>query len=247
MSKRLFGSKEKEEINKIDSGPQEEPAPPTPPTPPPEPAVEIDPEDLKEVLSEITEFLNDVGLTDDDIVEASKGFGARSPEIPKYGSPGDYLVSAYTEDMFSAPMYADHHDLSDFQDHKRHIIHLLMAYSKRGMVVPMKTIDLDLLEYDLQPTLGSFGVHIDFSPHKYEESFQITIHKGDFIRTADVDQSTGEKNIDDKLDIIQHLIVDFGLIYIHMGGFRYFLFEREHLAAVRNKYGDFFDEVVNRP
>lgn len=251
MFKRLFGSKNKEDIVKPDTGPLDEvtpstpptlPTPITPPSPPPEPTVEIDPKEVKEVLADITGFLNDVGLNDEDIVEAARACGGSSPRVPEFGSPGDYIVSAF-RNMFRE-------DLPTIQDNKHELIHELMSASRLGMDVDRKTFDEDLLEKNLQPALGSFGVDIDFSPHDYGESFQITVRRGDLERTAEVDQSTKEMQIYEKMNIIHNLIVDFGLIYLYMdtgGGenSQYFLFEIEHLASVREKYGEFFDRVVD--
>lgn len=252
MFKRMFGSEKKEEVDKIDTGPSEEPSPPTPstppspstqpppPSPPPEPTVEIDPEEIEEVLAEIIVFLNDIGLDDDDIIDAASVAGGFHP-VTEYGSPGESIVSFYNKRF--------REDLSAIQGYKYIMIHRLMANSRLGMLLEWKGFDEDLLDACLKPTLGSFGVDIDFSDHEYDKSFQISVRKGNLERVADVDQSSGLLYLDNKMDIINNLIDDFGLIYLDIdntgGDFcQYFLFENEHLAAIRIKYGDFFEEVL---
>ncbi len=248
MFKKLF-KKGPEETPPTDGQVPPAPAPPqqappvSPPAPgPAEPPAEVSPEAINATLDEVIAFLKDVGLNEADIIDATSCITDEPDESAHYEPPKGHIMGVY-RDMFSE-------DLVELEENKHGLIHQLLACSKIGMDVDRKWEDEGLLE-GLRTELEPFGVAIDFSPHEYEQSFKITVRRGDVERTADVDQSGGEMFITEKMDLVNGLLRDFGLSYVEMdsGGenAQYFLMEDEHMQALSDKYGDFLEQVINTP
>jgi hypothetical protein len=207
-------------------------------------SLEIDVRDLQKLASQINEFLRDIGLEKGDILDAWHFIGGNEDLANRYGTPVSYLVTAYW-DIHSRD------SLSEIFQYEHHLILCLMLNSSMGFDCDWKTFDEDLLEGALRRALYSFGVDIEFSNHGYDEDFTITVSRGDLVRTADVDQSNKDWYLSDKMEVVADLVADFGLVYLDLSvksdpSVRYFLFEKENLRSVREKYGQSFDEALTK-
>lgn len=263
MFKRLFGSKKKDEPGTTKEKPPKQEYPKLAIMPSEETygepprgmkfdipishrdlSLEIDPEKLEKLSSQITEFLMDVGLDQDEIVDAWHAIGGDNGLEDEYGTSVSYLATAYW-DLYPKD------SLSMILQREHRIMWELMVSSRLGFTCELKEFDSEFLESALRPSLSSFGVKVDFSDHAWEEDYTITFSKGELIRTTEVDHSVDEGNTSDKMELIASLVRDFGFVYLDLSVranpfISYFLFEEENLKYIRKKYGKSFDEALRK-
>lgn len=190
-------------------------------------------------INEIVTILKDFGLNNQDIINVIKHELGYSDYLIKKEDPRDY-ITAYYDDAYNR-------DFSEIISNKYWVAHDILKLSKIGINSDISYDDETALMY-INNNLKIHGLTANFSPHDWDEKFQISIGNETRNFSADFNYSTDYHDMRKLINTINLLLRNFDLIYLDAdsGGddYTFLLLEVNRYEQLRNKYKHELNKIL---
>lgn len=191
-------------------------------------------------VDEIITILKDFGLDERDIIETIKNIGDYSKSLITKEEPRDYIIAHHN---------ALYGNISELGSNRYNVAHDILKWSKIGLYSDWKYDDESAL-WKINNNLKIHGLKVNFSTHKWDEDFKITIGNGNQSISSDFRYSTipNSRNMKELINTINQLLKNFNLVYVDSdsGGddYTFLLLELDRYNNINIKYGDELNKIL---